>query len=135
MTLKDILNGRNYEIEIKEAPFYVLGTEEYYKAINSGTDCAEFIIQDLDNKQVIIKIRDYSDHYEVKVYNKKQIIEDDVVIHMIHEIEKMYEEQELEKQRKKEEEARRKAEKEAAKFEQKKNIIYQNLSDIIKVKC
>ena len=128
MTLKEILQGRNYEIKNKTKDCCALVIAGGYR---------EFIVQDTDNKQFILAIHRYGEErcggeYYVFVYGKRKNIAKAVASHMMDELEKMYAEQELEKIRKKEEEeSRRKAEEKAAKFEQKKNAVYQNLFDII----
>ena len=131
MTLKDMLNDKNYEIKFKDMEWFIPGSKEYAEAKAANSIYAEYIVQDMDNKQVILNIRDYGDKYKVAVYNKKQHIEKAIVARMIKEIENMYKEQELKKQRKKEEEARKKAEKAAKKFESKKNTVYLQLFDVI----
>lgn len=132
MTLKEMLQGRNYEIKHKNADCFIVGTGSYTKAKAANKIYSEFIVQDTDNKQAILEMRDYEgEHYTLAVYGKKQNIAKAVVSHMMDELEKMYAEQELAKQRKRKEEARKKAEEAAKKFEQKKNKVYQNLFNII----
>ena len=114
MTLKEILQGRNYEIVYDE-----LYEKEPWLILD---------IVDTNTKEKIIRIRGYGDgpeKYTLVVGNKRKTIAFDVMHHLAKEVEVLYKEQEDKKARKKAEEA-------AAKFEQKKNAVYQDLFNTIK---
>lgn len=120
MTLKEMLQGRNYAIEAND---YAQISIAYGNNTTAHLG-NEITLIDTDNKQIILKIRVLKNSVKVYAGDKQQDIERSVAEHMYEELAIMYLKQEQEKER-------RKAEEEAAKFEQKKNAVYQNLFNII----
>ena len=119
MTLKEMLQGRNYAFEAN----YLAQTRIARGNTTPGLH-NEITLIDTDNKQIILKIRVLKNSIKVYAGDKQQDIEKSVAEHMFEELAIMYYKQEAEK-------ARKKAEEKAAKFEQKKNAVYQNLFNII----